>query len=69
MQAKITKRNVDALRPGQYIADPEVRGLVARCLPSGSVTYGFRYRNQAGEQLLAASWDCMARSRPTKRET
>jgi integrase len=51
MQAKITKRNVDALRPGQYIADPEVRGLVARCLPSGSVSYGFRYRNPAGRQL------------------
>jgi integrase len=51
MLAKITKRNVDALRPGKYIADPEVRGLVARCLPSGSVSYGFRYRNPAGRQL------------------
>jgi len=50
MQAKITKRNVDALRPGQYIADPEVRGLVARCLPSGAISYGFRYRDQARKQ-------------------
>ena len=41
---KITKVAVDALRPGNIIADPEVRGFVARCLPSGSVTYGLRYR-------------------------
>jgi integrase len=50
MLAKISKRNVDALRPGQYISDPEVRGFVARRLPSGAVTYGFRYRDKARKQ-------------------
>lgn len=50
MQAKVTKRNINALRPGQYLADHEVRGLVARCLPSGTVSYGFRYRDQARKQ-------------------
>jgi integrase len=48
--AKISKRNIDALRPGRYLSDPEVRGFVARRLPSGAVTYGFRYRDRARKQ-------------------
>jgi integrase len=47
---KITKRAVDALQVGQSIADTEVRGFVVRRLPSGTVTYGYRYSNAAGTQ-------------------
>jgi hypothetical protein len=46
MRVKITKRAVDSLAPGSIIADEEVRGVVARKLPSGAVTYGFRYRDK-----------------------
>jgi len=46
MQVKITKRKIDALSPGDLIVDEEVRGFVARKLPSGVVTYGFRYRDK-----------------------
>jgi len=46
MRVKITKRAVDSLAPGSIIADEEVRGFVARKLPSGAVTYGFRYRDK-----------------------
>src|SRR3954471_5169224 len=46
MLVKITKRQVDALLPGDLIVDEEVRGFVARKLPSGAVTYGFRYRDK-----------------------
>lgn len=42
----ITKRAVDALKPGEMLADTEVRGFVARRLPSGVVTYGLRYRDK-----------------------
>jgi integrase len=43
----ITKRSVDAMKPGELLADVEVRGFVARRLPSGVITYGFRYRDRA----------------------
>jgi integrase len=46
MQAKVTKRAVDALKAGQILADLEVKGFVARRLDSGAVTYGFRYRDK-----------------------
>jgi integrase len=46
MQAKITKRAVDALEPGQILADTEIKGFVARRLDSGAATYGFRYRDK-----------------------
>ena len=48
MQGKITKRRVDALRPGEIIYDDEIKGFVARRLPTGVITYGFRYRNDVG---------------------
>ncbi len=48
MRDKISKRTVDQLRPGQSLADTEVRGFRARCLPSGMVTYEFRYRDDKG---------------------
>jgi integrase len=41
---KITKSRVDALKPGQIIADDNLVGFCARRLPSGAVTYGYRYR-------------------------
>jgi integrase len=44
MQGKITKRKVDGLKPGDILADEEIKGFVARCLDSGAVTYGYRYR-------------------------
>ena len=47
---KITKRTVDVLEPGDQITDSEVRGFRARCLPSGAITFSFRYRNAAGKR-------------------
>ena len=46
----ITKRAVDAMQPGDILADDEVRGFVVRCLPSGTKNYGYRYVNAAGTQ-------------------
>src|SRR5262245_28970835 len=50
MQTRISKRVIDALAAGDIVADSEIRGFVARRLPSGVVSYGFRYRNRAGKQ-------------------
>lgn len=47
MLKAITKRSVDALKPGELIADSQVQGFVVRCLPSGAITYGFRYRQKS----------------------
>ena len=38
MQGKINKSAVEKLQPGELLADTEVKGFVARCLPSGAVT-------------------------------
>jgi hypothetical protein len=43
MRGKISKRAIDALPPGASLADIEIRGFTARRLPSGVVSYGFRY--------------------------
>ena len=40
----ISKRTVDALKPGKTLYDSEVKGFLARRLPSGVVSYGLRYR-------------------------
>ena len=53
MQGKITKAAVDALKAGDILADTEVKGFVARCLPSGVVTYGLRYRVAGKQRWLA----------------
>ena len=53
MRMRITKRAVDAMRPGDFLADDEVRNFVARCLPSGAVTYGLRYRYAGKQRWLA----------------
>ena len=54
MKVRITKRAADALRPGECIADVEIKGFVARRLMSGTVTYGYRYRNCTGQQRWLA---------------
>ena len=53
MQGKITKAAVDALKPGDMLADTDVKGFVARRLPSGVVTYGLRYRVAGKQRWLA----------------
>jgi integrase len=50
MRARISKRTVDKLKPGDQIADLDVRGFSARCLPSGAVSFDLRYRTAAGER-------------------
>jgi Arm domain-containing DNA-binding protein len=46
MRQKISKSAINRLKPGQSIADSNPVGLVARRLPSGVVTYGYRYRHK-----------------------
>jgi integrase len=50
LQYKITKRTVDSLSRGKSIADNEVKGFSVRHLPSGIISYGYRYRNRKGKQ-------------------
>jgi hypothetical protein len=50
MRARISKRTVDKLRPGGSIADLDVRGFSARCLPSGAISYDLRYRTTTGDR-------------------
>ena len=50
MRARISKRTVDKLQPGQAIADLDVNGFSARCLPSGTICYDLRYRTATGER-------------------
>ena len=52
MRKTITKRAVDALKRGQYIADDEVLGFVVRRLPSGRLSYGYRYSKAGGRRRL-----------------
>jgi integrase len=46
MRQKINRSAINRLKPGQSIADVNPVGLVARRLPSGVVTYGYRYRHK-----------------------
>jgi integrase len=72
MRQRISKRTVDALQPGESIADLEVRGFNARCLPSGAVSFDFRYRTKTGERrrislgMLGAITPDQARARAEK---
>ena len=50
MRARISKRTVDKLQRGQAIADLDVNGFTARCLPSGTICYDLRYRTATGER-------------------
>jgi integrase len=52
VKAKISKRTVDALAPGEAISDTEIRGFVARRLRSGTLTYGYRYRHGPNRKWL-----------------
>jgi integrase len=53
MRGKITKAAIYGLQPGAMLADTEVKGFVARRLPSGVVTYGLRYRVAGRQRWLA----------------
>jgi integrase len=53
MQKSITKRAVDALKLGQIIADDELPGFVVRRLPSGKLSYGYRYTKDGHRRWLA----------------
>src|SRR5262245_17542598 len=44
MKGRITKTAVEALKPGEMLIDDAIAGFVARCLPSGAIAYGLRYR-------------------------
>jgi integrase len=46
MREKITIKSVEALKPGGIISDSNPRGFVARCQPSGKVSYFYRYRDK-----------------------
>jgi integrase len=50
MRAKISTKTVNALQPGQTIADMEIRGFSARRWPSGVISYDLRYRTANGER-------------------
>jgi integrase len=50
MAERITKRAVDALKPGGRIADSEVRGFLVRRLDSGAASYAYRYRVKGTNQ-------------------
>lgn len=52
VRAKINKTSVDKLVPGDFIADTEVKNFTARCLPSGVVTYAYRYRVKGKQRWL-----------------
>ena len=50
MRGRISKRTVDKLQPGDQIADLDVRGFSARCLPSGAISYDLRYGTATGDR-------------------
>lgn len=52
MHGKINKTSVDALKRGELLVDTEVKGFVARSLPSGTVTFGYRYRADGKRRWL-----------------
>lgn len=54
MQAKINIRSVGALQAGKILYDTEIKGFVARCLDSGTVSFGYRYRNEKGQSRWEA---------------
>jgi integrase len=52
VKERISTETIEALKPGQFIVDSEVKGFTARCLPSGVISYGFRYRTSKGRPML-----------------
>jgi integrase len=53
MQKTITKRAVDALKPGQILVDDQLPGFVCRRLPSGRLSYGLRFTKHGRRHWLA----------------
>jgi len=47
MRGKITLETVKALKPGAILSDDKLTGFVARCQPSGKVSYFYRYRDKS----------------------
>ena len=48
---KLTKRNVDAFRPGDipvYVFDTDLPGFFLRVMPSGAKAWGFQFRAGSG---------------------
>jgi hypothetical protein len=52
MQKTITKRAVGALKPGEIIVDDQLPGFVCRRLPSGRLTFGYRFTHDGKRQWL-----------------
>lgn len=52
MRKTITKRAVDALKPRNFIADTELPGFIVRRLPSGRLSYGYRYTKDGRRRWL-----------------
>jgi integrase len=50
MKQIISKSTVDTMKIGDIAVDTKIDGFVARKLPSGKVTYGFRYRDHTRTQ-------------------
>jgi integrase len=50
MKQMISKSSVDAMAVGASIVDTKIDGFIARKLPSGRVTYGYRYRDHTRTQ-------------------
>jgi hypothetical protein len=54
MQGKITKRTVDALKPGakdRFLWDTELKGFGLKVTPSGNKIYVLQYRRGAASAL------------------
>jgi hypothetical protein len=49
---KISTRVLDALKPGEYVFDNEIRGFGARRLPSKRVQFFYRYRSKVTGQRV-----------------
>ena len=50
MKKSITKRTVDALKPGEILWDEKLSGFGCRCLPSGQKRYLIKYRKGARQR-------------------
>lgn len=46
MREKIDTKSLKDMKPGDFLVDAEVRGFVARRLPSGVISFGCRYRDR-----------------------
>lgn len=51
--AKITKTTIEKLGLGEELSDAEIRGFRVRRLPSGVITYGYRFRFGGGRYTMS----------------